>query len=275
MKRVLAVLVLFGASAASGQELTSVPALQDVGASMRALKSAAETAPGEPIEYAHRLGHSTPPIEAGETPDVSPYPVRGVDVSHYEGAVQWDKVKAAGVAFAYAKATEGDTYVDDTFAADWRGAADHGLLRGAYHFYNFCDKGADQADNFIKTVRREDGALPVVVDLEQSNDCARMPARAAFLKDLAAFVRKVEAAYGLTPILYVNLSIYDQYLSGASAGYRLWIADPSHKSPQMPAGRDWAFWQYSWHGSVPGIGAETDLDVFNGDAKALSLLTRP
>jgi GH25 family lysozyme M1 (1,4-beta-N-acetylmuramidase) len=118
----------------------------------------------------------------------------------------------------------------------------------------------------------------MVIDLEQSVDCSTWPARADFLNDLGAFTAKVKTAYGLTPILYINLGIYHRYLSsGAAAGYRLWIADPDHTSAVMPAGEDWTFWQYSWYGAVPGIpaGSEVDLDVFDGDAKALSRLAQP
>jgi len=214
-------------------------------------------------------------VDSAETPDISSYPVRGIDVSHYENDIQWDKVKAQGISFAFIKATEGGDYVDPTFQANWKGAGGAGIARGAYHFYNFCKTGAEQADNFIKTVPREDGALPMVIDLEKSNSCSHMPGKPAFLKDLAAFVGKVKAAYGLTPILYVNLGIYNQYLSGAGAGCKLWIADPSHAAPRMPEGESWTFWQYSWHGSVGGISSEVDLDVFNGDEQALALLARP
>jgi lysozyme len=168
--------------------------------------------------------------------------------------------------------------VDPEFVANWQGAANAGLAEGAYHFYDFCEAGAGQADNFIKDVPRTAGALPMVIDLEQSADCTTWPAKPAFLSDLNAFVAKIKAAYGLTPILYINLGIYDRYLTdGAAAGYRLWVADPEHTSPKMPAGADWAFWQYSWHGVVSGVpaGSEVDLDVFDGDAKALSQLSQP
>ena len=281
LKRLLAAMALVGASAAwaSSQDLADVPDLKTGLAAIQsqalALKSEAAPAPQEPIEGSHRLGHSLPPVESKEAPDISSYPVRGIDVSHYDGNIRWDKVKAAGVSFAFIKATEGGGYVDNTFQANWQGASSVGIAKGAYHFYNFCKTGAEQADNFIKTVPREDGVMPMVIDLELSNDCSHLPAKPAFLNDLAAFVAKVKAAYGLTPILYINLGIYDEYLKGASAGYKLWIADPSHTAPHMPDGESWAFWQYSWHGTVPGIGAEVDLNVFNGDAQALSRLAQP
>jgi lysozyme len=279
MKRLAAALVLaaLGASFASAQELASAPGLRESLAALEARTLALKDEPPSDTPFAdtHRIGHTTTPAQSGQTPDVSGYPVRGVDVSSHEGPIQWDQVKAGAIAFAYMKATEGDTFVDATFAANWRGAAAAGLAEGAYHFYDFCDAGADQAANFIKTVPFTAGALPMVLDLEESEDCAKMPPKAAFLKDLAAFVAKVQAAYGLKPVLYVNLSIYNEYLTEVGPGYALWIADPTHAAPGMPAGTDWTFWQYSWNGKVPGIAPETDLDVFNGDARAFSRLARP
>src|SRR5258708_27467339 len=123
-------------------------------------------------------------------------------------------VKGGGLSFVYIKATEGDSSVDDQFTRNWQGAAAAGLAKGAYHFYDFCKPGAPQAANFIRAVPAEPGNLPPTVDIEQSRDCAKMPTKAAFQKNLKAFLAKVEAAYGRQPLLYVNDSIYMQYLSG-------------------------------------------------------------
>ena len=202
--------------------------------------------------------------------DVSSYPVRGIDVSHFQGAIDWIQVKTAGLSFVYIKATDGADGVDDDFAANWRGAASAGLARGAYHFYNFCQTGSAQAARFVKTVPVEAGALPPTIDLEESGDCGRMPAKAAFRKDLAVFVAKVQAVYGHPPILYVNYGIYDQYFKGENDSYKLWIADPRHAAPALPEA--WTMWQYGWHGRVAGVPGEVDLDVFNGTPQMLAEL---
>jgi lysozyme len=212
--------------------------------------------------------------EATVAPDVSAYPVRGMDISHYNGAIDWDKVSKDGLSFVYIKATEGETLADDDFTANWQGASSAGLLKGAYHFYDFCDAGAPQADNFIKTVPVEAGALPATIDLEESSDCKTMPAKAVFRADLAAFVQKIEDAYGKTPVLYVNASIYTKYFLGENDSYKLWIADISHASPAMPGDAPWAMWQYNWHANVAGVGSEVDLDVFNGTPQQLASLAQ-
>ena len=208
-------------------------------------------------------------------PDISAYPVRGADVSHYQGAIDWTKLKGAGLSFVYIKATEGDDSVDDEFARNWKGASDAGLAKGAYHFYDFCKAGSAQAANFIRTVPAEAGDLPPTVDIEQSRDCAKMPTKAAFQKSLKAFLAKVETAYGRQPVLYVNDSIYKQFLSGADDGLKLWISDPHHQAPVMPDQKPWALWQFSFTGHLAGIAGEVDLDVFNGTPQMLASLTQP
>jgi lysozyme len=210
-------------------------------------------------------------LDAAAIPNVSAYQVRGIDISHYQGAIDWSKVSADGLSFVYMKATEGADGVDERFADNWKGAARTGLKRGAYHFYNFCKGGSVQAAQFIKTVPADADALPPTIDLEESADCGKMPSKAAFRKDLAAFVAKVKAAYGHSPIMYVNNSIYDLYFKGENDSYRLWVADIKHEAPVFPDDSSWTMWQYAWHGQAAGIG-EVDLDVFNGTPEMLAAL---
>ena len=276
MKRLAAAILLAGifAPIARAQEFAGVPNLGEELSALKAqsaVSAVPEPAREESREDSHYMGYSQPLMSAdmralapAQTPDISAYSVRGIDISHHNSTVTWNQVVEQGYSFVFIKATEGGDYVDPAFLTNWSGASAAGMKKGAYHFFNFCKTGAEQADNFIKTVPPEAGALPMVLDLEQSNDCAQMPAKAAFLLDLAAFSAKIKAAYGFAPVLYINNAIYNQYLAGAAAGYKLWMADPYHMAPVMPAGESWAIWQYNWHGTVAGIGTEVDLDVFNG-----------
>ena len=282
MKRFTPALIaaLFGplALAASAQEFAAVPGLAD---SLAAVKDAAKrqklTAQRPTLHGVMGASRfeALSALSLDEAPDVTAYPVRGVDISHYEGDIAWELVKLDGLSFMYIKATEGVDYVDAKFAQNWDGATSAGLLRGAYHFYNFCKGGAEQADHFIAVVPPDAGALPMTLDLEQSGDCKTMPDKAAFRADLAAFVEKIQSAYGHRPVIYLNYSIYNRYFSGENDPYRLWIADPSHAAPALPDGSSWAMWQYGWHGQVDGITGEVDLDVFNGTPQMLAALAGP
>jgi lysozyme len=215
----------------------------------------------------------TPSVPSTPAPGQAQFPVRGIDISHFEGAIDWGVIKTQGLSFVFIKATEGDDLVDQDFQANWKGASSAGLAKGAYHFYNFCKKGADQADNFIKTVPVDDSALAPTVDIEQSGDCKTLPAKAAFRKELAAFTKKIKTAYGKTPILYVNAKMYAAYFQGESDPNPIWLSDP-RGTPVLPGSKAWTFWQYAFTGRVNGIATNVDMDVFDGTPLALAALGR-
>ena len=98
--------------------------------------------------------------------DPDEWEVFGVDVSSYQGEVDWPVLAEQGVDFAFIKATEGSLLQDRRFAANWAGAAAAGVRAGAYHFLSYDSPGETQADNFIAAVPVTEGALPPVVDIE-------------------------------------------------------------------------------------------------------------
>jgi lysozyme len=128
------------------------------------------------------------------SPDRGRYPVRGIDVSHHQGLIDWQRVAADDVAFAVIKATEGGDHVDDAFALNLREARAAGLAVGAYHFFTFCRPGADQARNFISIVPRNQPLLPPVVDIEFGGNCPQRPSPEQLNAELSAFLAPVEAA---------------------------------------------------------------------------------
>src|SRR5437899_1806639 len=113
------------------------------------------------------LPHYRPVLRSGER--------YGIDVSNYQGAINWGRVASGDIAFAYIKATEGSTYIDPRFTENWNGAAAAGLQRGAYHFFTFCSSGQDQAVNYLHVVPVEADALPPAIDLELSGNCSARP----------------------------------------------------------------------------------------------------
>ncbi len=204
-------------------------------------------------------------------PDPVRYPVRGIDVSHHQGAIEWSAVGARRIDFAFIKATEGGDHVDSRFAENWRGAASAGIARGAYHFFTLCRAGSEQARNFISIVPRENGALPPVVDLEYEGNCRNRPAEFVVLDEIKAFLDAVERRYGVRPILYVTREFYDRHLRGALPGYRIWLR-AVYERPVLPDGRAWDFWQYSSRGRVAGIDGRVDLNVFRGTRREFDAL---
>ncbi len=199
-----------------------------------------------------------------------PEGIKGVDTSEYQGAVDFDALENADMGFVYAKATEGATHIDSQFQATCGKAAGSRIALGAYHFFSFDSPGATQAQSFIASATRAWGdpsirSLRPAVDVEWYGDKEQNPPAAEDVqRELAAFVREVEAACGKKPIIYAGNDIYDRYLKGHFDECDLWVS--CRKWPvwvEWPQG-SWTIWQYSDVGEVAGAANEAghvDLDV--------------
>ena len=202
------------------------------------------------------------------TNDNIPYPIRGVDVSHYQGNIEWDQIKDQGISFAFIKATEGTDFVDDHFKRNWRKSHRAHLKRGAYHFYRIDEDPVLQAKNFTKTVPKKKNALPPVLDFEAHGQFHNNPPRQdKIIPNLKIFLNILEEKYQVKPIIYCNRYYYNKYISG-NFDNPIWIADPTI-SPSLPDGAQWEFLQYSFHGKLKGYdGIEhIDLNVFRASRK--------
>ncbi|MDR1834566.1 MAG: glycoside hydrolase family 25 protein [Fusobacteriaceae bacterium] len=195
------------------------------------------------------------------------YPVTGVDVSSYQGDIDWPLLAAQDIDFAYIKATEGSTFYDKNFQYNWKEANKTSLRVGAYHFFSFDSGGKTQAANFIRTVESVENMLPPAVDLEFYGDKARnQPDRLKVRQDLQALLRELERHYGVKPILYATKSSYEKYIAGDFKEYDIWIRN-LYFLPFLEEGRPWVFWQYSNRRKLRGYqGKESriDLNYFNG-----------
>lgn len=206
-------------------------------------------------------------------PSRAQYPVRGVDVSCYQGQIDWPVLASQGIEFAFIKATEGSGHVDPRFAQNWAAASQTDLRIGAYHFFSYDSPGSTQAQNFIQTVAPVDGMLPPVVDVEFYGDKEQnLPEPAAVQTELTVLLESWEQAYGLKPILYATEKSYRLYLAGHFDDYDIWIRDVVW-TPTLEDQRTWTFWQYSNRGRLGGYhGDETyiDLNVFAGTQQAFT-----
>jgi lysozyme len=192
--------------------------------------------------------------------------VHGVDVSRWQGDVDWANLRTQGANFAYIKATDGGDHIDPMFKTNWRKAKEAGLKRGAYHFFYWCRTAGEQADWFIRNVPREPGALPPAIDVEWNGEssCKRRPSRAQVLEKMQVFMDKLEKHYGQRPIIYTAPDFYRDNLRGELADYPFWLrAVAAHPSKVYP-GRRWLFWQYSGSGLSHGVSGRIDLNVFHG-----------
>lgn len=197
------------------------------------------------------------------------YPVRGVDVSAYQGEINWETLAGQGIRFAFIKATEGSTFVDPKFAVNFENASRTSLRIGAYHFFSYDSSGITQAENFIATVPKIDRQLPPVVDIEFYGDKeANLPDITKTQAELKDLLFKIQNYYGVKPIIYVTDKTYDLYIKDVFQAYDIWIRSV-YSNAHISDGRAWTFWQYSNRGRLKGYkGVEKfiDLNVFSGSA---------
>ncbi len=192
---------------------------------------------------------------------------QGVDVSRYQGAIDWRALAADDVGFVYIKATEGSDYVDPRFVSNWAGAGAVGLPRGAYHFFTLCRSGAEQAANFIRVVPRGTGGLPHALDLEHLGPCRTRPAMTDVAGEARVFLDRVAAHYGRRPVIYTTEEFHDLHLARMT-GERFWMRSLFGR-PRARAG-EWVLWQHHNRGRRRGVSGPVDLNAFRGDARAFA-----
>lgn len=200
-------------------------------------------------------------------PNSTEFPVRGVDVSDYQGEIDWPVLASQNIQFAFIKATEGSGFVDTKFKQNWEAAHQTELKVGAYHFLSFDSSGKTQAENFIRTVPLVSNALPPAVDVEfYDARYLNPPSKVVIDEILTDFILAVEAHYGKKPIIYTTYDVYRLYIQGDYVQNPIWFRDILVR-PILPDGRQWLFWQYSAKGRLAGFKGEErfiDLNVFKG-----------
>ena len=193
--------------------------------------------------------------------------VHGVDVSRWQGEIDWEKLRRYGANFAYIKATDGGDHLDPMFHENWREAKRAGLRRGAYHFFYWCRTASSQAEWFIRNVPREKGALPPVIDVEWNHEssCKVRPPRSDVLDKMRVFMDRLERHYGQRPIIYTAPDFYEDNLKGAFPNHPFWLRSVAAHPSEVYPGRDWLFWQYSGTGLSSAVKGNIDLNAFRGD----------
>jgi len=193
--------------------------------------------------------------------------VHGVDVSHYQGEIDWAKLANQDICFAFIKATEGSTHIDPRFSENWQNALNTPLRIGAYHFFSYDSPGITQAENFIRQVPKHKNILPPVIDIEfyGGNDKNPPPADQV-VPQLRTMADALHEHYGVSPILYATEESYRLYIAGGFEDCDIWIRNVI-SAPSLSDGRPWTFWQYSNRHLLNGYEGDEkfiDMNVFNG-----------
>ncbi len=199
--------------------------------------------------------------------------VYGIDVSHYQGRIEWDSLKKNNaefpMQFVFIRATAGKDGLDEEYKRNWSGAKTAGLIRGAYHYYRPDENSVTQAENFIKRVQLSKGDLPPVLDIEKIPAGQSMDSLKSGLK---RWLTRVEKHYGMKPILYSGESFHSDFLKEEFKGYKLWIANYSFFEDEIR--KEWLFWQFTDKASVGGIEGDVDVNIYNGDLLGLKAICK-
>ena len=198
-------------------------------------------------------------------PSYEKYPVRGVDVSNYQGDIDWKIIADQNISFAFIKSTEGSSYVDAYFEKNWENVFKAGIRAGAYHFFSFDSSGKTQAELFIKVVKPVENMLPPVIDVEPYGDYIlnkKIDVKKA-KKELRVLVDMLEEHYGVKPIIYCSF-LYDSIIKKDFDDCELW-----YRSVYLPLlkKKNVVFWQYSDNHVLDGYYGDEkfiDMNVFMG-----------
>jgi GH25 family lysozyme M1 (1,4-beta-N-acetylmuramidase) len=196
----------------------------------------------------------------------------GIDVSHWQGTINWSKVAAAGIRFAIHKATEGRTSTDPMYTTNRSGAGRYRIKWGAYHFARPGTGSNDavaEANHFVNTALLKSGNIIPALDLEVTGGLGTTALR----KWVSAWLGRVKTRMGVKPMIYTSPNFWKTYMGNTTAfavnGYKiLWIAHyTSNSSPSVPAnnwgGNSWTFWQWTSCWSVSGISGCVDGDRYH------------
>lgn len=189
--------------------------------------------------------------------------IPGIDVSRWQGEINWKSVATAGDRFAVIRASVGDQYTDPRFLINWNGAKDAGLLVSAYHVLKPTLSAESQMNHLRNTLGDRKSDLPLVLDIELHDGLAPADVTAC-IRECLKMVRRIDER---KPIIYTAKWFWNNYVLPSSewSQYDLWVANYDVSAPALPVGwNEWKFWQYSQEGKVPGIGAKTDLNWFAG-----------
>lgn len=195
--------------------------------------------------------------------DESVYPVKGIDLSSHNGDVDFKRLVDDSIDFVMLKATEGTTFQDPKFHANYRKARNAGVKAiGAYHFFRFDTDGEMQAMNFLNSLRGKILDLPAVIDIEEWGNPKHISTE-EIVDRLSALISYLNQN-GHNVMFYTNKDGYERFLKNRFDEYPLWICSFSNPPLGEKDDNHWVIWQYSHLGWTEGCDSEVDLNTFNG-----------
>ncbi len=213
--------------------------------------------PDEMVRPTHPEANVADFVQASVFTDVIIYNgSEGIDVSHYQGRIDWQAVSQSNVSYVYIKASEGSSNQDDCYYYNITEARRAGLKVGSYHFFRAKANLDEQLQNMTSVVKREQQDIIPVIDVEKADRVSG----GELVRRLKNFLRLVEQHYGCKPIIYTFVNFYNKYFSYTSEldEYPFMIAFYRDDPPELNDGRKYVMWQYTCAGYVDGINSDVD-----------------
>ena len=197
---------------------------------------------------------------------------QGIDVSHWQGRIDWDRIARGNVDFAIIKATEGTWMVDPWYTRNRTRARRAGILFSAYHYANPSRRAGDairEANWFVRKAKLDGTNLIPALDLEESGGLRPAQLQRWTLQ----WLRRVEHRLGVKPMLYTSPGFWSGQVGNTTrisrAGFDvLWLSHWGTRRPTVPgrrwAGDGWTLWQWTERGRVPGVSGWVDRNVYSG-----------
>ena len=185
------------------------------------------------------------------------YLIQGIDISHYQNNIDWEKVSHENISFVFIKATEGNDYVDANFKFNWKEAGRLGIKRGAYHFFSMRSSSVEQVAKIKEIVPYDENSMPLAIDIEIPISHNKIIVK----KELHNLILQLKNYYNKEPILYVTYDTYNTYIKNDFQDSPIWIRDML-KPPFLHGGRSWTFWQFTDKGKINGIDGYVDKNAY-------------
>ena len=186
---------------------------------------------------------------------------QGIDISSYQGEVNFEKVKKDGIQIVYIKATEGTTYIDPYLERNYQKAKQNGLKVGVYHYVTARteEQAKKEARFFVKSTSGKQLDCRLAMDFETFGNLNKTQINQIGL----TFMKEVEKLSKKQVILYSNSYTASNIWSGETTKYPLWVAEYGVEKPVNNGNwKTWAGWQYTDVGRVNGITSYVDRDKF-------------
>ncbi len=224
-----------------------------------------------PNEVSRELGARRLPASLVSLAKTAEPWLRGVDASKWQGEVDWGKVRAAGVRFAWVKATQGRSVTDKTYSRNAAGLRAAGIPHGAYLFWEPETDPAAQAEHFARTVKLLPGDLRPVVDVEKQVKTLTAAEKNARLR---AVLEGVERLLGVVPAVYTSARVYREEKLSEGPPRPLWVVwyRIGAAAPPVAPWSDWSVWQTGYGAGMPGVEGPVDRNLLKGGEEGLRAL---